>query len=428
MNSLPSTYDPLTNVWTDHPSASLTTPLYPQLFVLSDGRIVDVGPDTTTRVLDPATWTWSVVGTSPFDGHSAVMYRPNKIMKSGTWADPDFRSGLAFNANGRTAVIDMSAPTPAWRETSPMANARSYHNLTLLPDGTVLASGGGTRSDGVDLANAVKPAEIWNPDTETWTTVASLTNGRLYHSTALLLPDGRVLMAGGGQLPGSGAVNQRNAEIYSPPYLFKGARPIITSAPGTMAYGTSFDVTTPNAAQIAKVSLIRSPSVTHALDMNQRFQFLNFTASAGKVTVQAPANANLAPPGDYMLFLVDTNGVPSTAAFVRAEAPAGHHCADGRHHGSDCRRQPLEHGLRHGRRERQRPRRGRAVQARRRQPRHRGHDGAVRDHLGHAHRVERVALADGRGPRLDRQHDDLNGGRRDGHQRADGARGRVQLR
>ena len=88
-----------------------------------------------------------------------------------------------------------------------------------------------------------------------------------------------------------------------------------------MTYGASFDVTTPNAAQIANVSLIRSPSVTHAFDMNQRFQFLNFTAGSGKVTVTAPANANLAPPGDYMLFLVDTNGVPSVGSFIR-ENPA----------------------------------------------------------------------------------------------------------
>ena len=88
-----------------------------------------------------------------------------------------------------------------------------------------------------------------------------------------------------------------------------------------MSYGASFDVNTPNAAQIAHVSLIRSPSVTHAFDMNQRFQFLNFTAGAGKVTVTAPANANLAPPGDYMLFLVDTNGVPSVGSFIR-ENPA----------------------------------------------------------------------------------------------------------
>ena len=141
-------------------------------------------------------------------------------------------------------------------------------------------------------------------------------NGRLYHSTALLLKDGRVLMAGGGALPGR-ATDQRNAEIYSPPYLFRGPRPTISAIPATANYGDSFDVTTPNAAQIAKVSLIRSPSVTHAFDMNQRFQFLSFTPGAGKVTVQAPANANLAPPGDYLLFLVDTDGVPSVGEFIR---------------------------------------------------------------------------------------------------------------
>ena len=136
--------------------------------------------------------------TSPIDGMSAVMYRPNKIMKSGTWADPGFNGTNTYNTHARTAVIDMSAPTPAWRETAAMTRARAYHNLTLLPDGTVLASGGGTTSDGVNIAKSVLPAEIWNPDTETWTQVDSLQNGRLYHSTALLLPDGRVLMAGGG--------------------------------------------------------------------------------------------------------------------------------------------------------------------------------------------------------------------------------------
>src|SRR4029453_7450579 len=155
------------------------------------------------------TSTWSTVATSPFDGHSAVMYRPNKMMKSGAWADPDFNSALAYNSHARTAVIDMSAPTPAWRETAQMNHPRSYHNLTLLPDGTVLASGGMTGSDGTDLSKAFLPAEIWNPDTETSTEVDALQNGRLYHSTALLLLGGRVLMAGGGALPGR-AVDQKN--------------------------------------------------------------------------------------------------------------------------------------------------------------------------------------------------------------------------
>ncbi len=320
VDSLPSVYDPKTNTWTDLTAATLTSPLYPFMFVLSDGRVFDAGPDTTTRILDVGTSTWTTVGTSPIDGMSAVMYRPNKIMKAGTWADPDWNGALAYNAAGGTAVIDMSAPTPTWRSTAPMAFGRSYHNLTLLPDGTVLASGGMSGSDGTDLTKAVLPAEIWDPDTETWTTVASLQNGREYHSTALLLLDGRVLMAGGGALPGR-ATDQKNAEIYSPSYLFKGARPTISSAPLSATYGSSFDIQTPDAAQITKVSLVRSPSVTHGFDQNQRFQFLNFTQGAGKITVQAPANANLAPPGDYMLFILNGSKVPSTGVMMSVSAP-----------------------------------------------------------------------------------------------------------
>jgi fibronectin type 3 domain-containing protein len=316
INSLPSIYNPQTNTWADMPSAALTSPLYPYMFVLSDGKVFDAGPDTVTRIFDPATATWSTVGTSPFDGMSAVMYRPNKIMKAGSWADPDFYGSKVYDTSPQTAVIDMNAGSPSWRSTAPMNFPRAYQNMTLLPDGTVLASGGMTTSDGTDLSKAVLPAEIWNPDTETWTTMAAEQNGREYHSTALLLPDGRVLMAGGGGLPGR-ATDQLNGEIYSPPYLFKGARPTVTTVPSSAAYGASFDVTTPNAASIAHVSLIRSPSVTHAFDQNQRFQFLNFTAGSGKVTVTAPANANLAPPGDYLLFLVDTNGVPSVGSFIR---------------------------------------------------------------------------------------------------------------
>jgi hypothetical protein len=321
VNSLPEVFDPVANQWTDLTSSKINSPLYPQLFVLSDGRIVDVGPDTTTRTITPGTWQWQTLGTSPFDAMSAVMYRPDKIMKAGAWADPDFNGTSAYAAHGRTAVLDMTQASPAWRETAAMNFPRSYENLTLLPDGTVLASGGESSSDGVDLTKAVLPAEIWDPTTEKWTTVASLTNGREYHSTSLLLPDGRVLMAGGGQLPGSGATDQKNAEIYSPPYLFKGARPTISSTPGTIQYGSNFTVQTPDAASITKVALIRTPSVTHAFDQNARYIPLSFTAGSGQLTVQAPANGNAAPPGYYMLFILNGNGVPSVASFVRFPAP-----------------------------------------------------------------------------------------------------------
>jgi hypothetical protein len=136
---------------------------------------------------------------------------------------------------------------------------------------------------------------------------------RLYHSTALLLPDGRVLSAGGGRF----GVDEPNAELYAPPYLFKGARPTITSAPSQVSYGASFSVQTPDAARIASVSLIRLGSVTHAFNMDQRFLSLTFQAAGGALTVQAPANGNLAPPGYYMLFILDGNGVPSVAPIIR---------------------------------------------------------------------------------------------------------------
>jgi hypothetical protein len=319
-NSLPSIYDPASNTWTDLTGSRLTTPLYPFLFQLSDGRIFDAGPDVISRVMTPGSWTWSTVATSPFDGGSAVMYLPDKIMKAGSYSNPDYYGANTYQATARTAVIDMGQPNPQWRETAPMNFARTYQNMTMLPDGTVLASGGMSTSDGVDLSKAVLPAEIWNPSTETWRTVASLTVGREYHSTALLLPDGRVLMAGGGQLPGR-ATNITSAEIYSPPYLFKGARPAISSAPSVVSYGSNFTVTTPDAASIQKVALIRTPSVTHAFDENQRYIPLSFTAGAGQLTVQAPSNSNTAPPGYYMLYILNGNGVPSVASFVRFPAP-----------------------------------------------------------------------------------------------------------
>ena len=167
------------------------------------------------------------------------MYAPGKVMKSGTWSDPSF---AGRTVTGRTAVIDMNQPSPVWRETAPMHHPRSFETITSLPDGTSIVTGGTSRSDGVDMSTAVLPAEIWNPETETWTEMAAQVNGRGYHSTALLLPDGRVLSAGGGQLPGYPVIDQRNAEIFSPPYLFKGPRPTVLSAPSTVQHGSSFTV------------------------------------------------------------------------------------------------------------------------------------------------------------------------------------------
>jgi Concanavalin A-like lectin/glucanases superfamily/Domain of unknown function (DUF1929)/Bacterial Ig domain/Kelch motif len=315
---VPEIFDPATGRFTTLPSARLAVPYYPFMFVLPDGKVIDAGANedpAATSKLDMTTGTWTTVDPIVRDGHSAAMYRLGKILKSGTAAD----SGTPGNAAATAYVLDTTQPSPAWRQVASMAYPRAFHNTTLLPDGSVLVTGGGTALDGYDTTKAALRAELWSPTTETWQTLSAASIPRLYHSTALLLPDARVLTAGSGN--DGPAVNQTQAEIFSPPYLFKGARPTIGSAPDLIQYGAAFSVSTPDAASIASVSLVRPGAVTHSFDEDQRYLSLGFTADSGLLTIQAPANANLAPPGYYMLFLVNNAGVPSIAAFVHFSAP-----------------------------------------------------------------------------------------------------------
>jgi hypothetical protein len=307
---VPEVYDPATDSWTSLPAATLRNPYYSFLFVLPGGTVFNAGPDRQTRSLDVATQTWTAVGDSLISAHSAVLYERGRIMKCGTRGDADFPPS---SVDARTVVIDMNQPAPQWREVAPMAFPRAYHNLTLLPDGTVLVTGGGQSPSGQDVANAVYEAELWDPSTETWRTLAPMQRPRLYHSTALLLPDGRVVSAGGEFYP----YLEENAQIFSPPYLFRGPRPTTTSAPAVVTYGSLFTVATPDAADIERVSLLAPTSVTHGFDQNQRYLSLGFAPDAGALTIQAPAGPDLAPPGYYMLFLVSSAGVPSVARFVQ---------------------------------------------------------------------------------------------------------------
>src|SRR5256712_179640 len=235
-------------------------------------------------------------------------------MKAGTAAD----SGNAGLAAPTAFVLDVTQAAPAWQPTGSMAFPRSFHNLTMLPDGTTLVTGGGTDRSAFNTANAILAAEVWSRASGAWTPLASMVTPRLYHSTALLLRDARVLVAGGGSDPG--VADQPTAEIFSPPYLFKGPRPTIAAVGSTLAYGTPFTVATPDNASIASVTLIATGSVTHAFNQNQAFQTLAFVATPDGLSVTAPANANLAPPGYYMLFIVNSIGVPSVAAFVNLPA------------------------------------------------------------------------------------------------------------
>jgi len=243
------------------------------------------------------------------------MYLPGKIMKAGKSANPDLTQLAAV---ATTYTLDMTQGSPAWKQTSSLHFARAFLNLTVLPDGNVLATGGGASTNATDLPNAVLPSELWSPSSGTWQTLSSMHGPRLYHSSAILLPDARVLVLGSGGFFGTRDVSdQLSAEIFAPPYLFKGPRPTITSAPAQLSYGANFTIQTPDASRIASVSLIALSSPTHAFNMNQRFIPLTFTAGTNSLSATAPANANIAPGGYYLLFIVSTDGVPSVAATIK---------------------------------------------------------------------------------------------------------------
>jgi hypothetical protein len=308
VNPLPQVYQAATNTWRDLTGAQLDQGLYPMMFVTPGGKVIDAGPTHVTRMLDTAgTGEWLWVGFRNYqwkDYGSAVMYADGKIMLVGG-ADPP---------TATAEVIDTNVAAPAWRTVPSMKFARRHLNTTSLPDGTVLATGGTSGPGHNNAATPVFAAELWNPATETWTTLASASVPRLYHSSALLLPDGRVMTNGGD--------GYTDMEIFSPPYLFKGPRPTMGAVPASIGYGQRFTVQSPEAADIRKVTLIRLGSPTHAMDMNQRLNVLQFTRGSGTLDITTPANANLAPPGHYMLFIVNGTGVPSMASIVQVSGTA----------------------------------------------------------------------------------------------------------
>ena len=317
---IPEIYDPVANTWTQLGNARLSVPQYPMMYLLPSGKLLQSGSTetpTATRVLDIPSQTWSVLDSRVLEGGSGVMYRPGLIMKSGS-ASNDGVTPTAVSA-ATTYVLDTTVASPAWRATTSMQFPRTFHNLTSLADGTVLVTSGSQRKSETNLSAAVLPAELWSPDTETWTTMAPMRTPRIYHSTAVLLPDGRVAVSGSGNI--AGATDQKNLEIFSPPYLFKGSRPVLTSAPSRIEYGTTFTIQTPNAQDIKAVNLLRPGAATHNFDQDQRFVPLSFSKGSGALQVQASTNPNVVPPGYYMLFLINNAGVPSVAQFVRFPAP-----------------------------------------------------------------------------------------------------------
>ena len=315
--------------WVQLPGASLQLAYYPRQFVAPNGKLFYAGEQVKARYLDVdavttkgrGKWTSSAGLMHRYPGirnyGSAVMYETGKVLYVG---GDGSKAGTLPTATAET--INLSLAAPQWSFTGDMHFPRRHLNATILADGQVLVTGGTSKGGFNDLSGSVHAAEIWNPATGVWTELAANSIDRAYHSVSVLMPDGTVLhgASGDANIPGTGRQYppQRNHEIFRPPYLFKGTRPTINSLSKTnVAYGEQFTVTTPYASQIVGVRWIRLGSVTHAFDANQRANSLSFSRGAGQVVVTTPANANLAPPGHYLVFILNRNGVPSVGTVVQ---------------------------------------------------------------------------------------------------------------
>ena len=241
------------------------------------------------------------------------------MMTGGSNTDIDYN-----NAPATASTLLVNTTTGAISAGPSNVRGRSHVNTVVLPDGKLLTVGGGIGSDNGSLYEGpVYTAELYNPATGTWTETDPQADERTYHSTALLLPDGRVISMGDDRQAHSQNVSQRTLEYYSPPYLYKGARPTISSAPAGAAYGTTVQVGTPDAASVAKAVLLKLGATTHAVDSDQRSLEMTVSQVAGGVSFTTPTSVNAAPPGYYMLFLVNGQGVPSAARMIRIDTDQG---------------------------------------------------------------------------------------------------------
>ncbi|SJM90732.1 Similarity to galactose oxidase (modular protein) [Crenothrix polyspora] len=307
--------------------------LYPGMHLLPSGEIFNSrtgwsgasGTQTAYLTLTgPTAGNWTDYGQQQFYDRQEGM---SLMMIDTTVSPPRTRlfvfgggvSGVATAKNNQSAeVIEFTGGIAgaSWKRLKDMNFARTNVNAVVLPNGKILIIGG--HSNGQKWSpTPVLPTELYDPETNTYTTAAVLSFQRQYHSVCILLPDGRVFSTGG-VAPGTADPDQHTMELYTPGYLTGASQPIITNAPAALTFGNPFAIDTPDAADIGAVVLLAPISVTHHTDSGQRYIKLpiqNRTASS--LTSLAPGNGNIAPPGFYMLFIVKNNGMPSEGRFVQ---------------------------------------------------------------------------------------------------------------
>lgn len=308
----PEVYDPAAATWTSLPGITNLWESYPRTFLAPSGDIIAVRGAAVNRIDIGGSGSMTQVASLP----SVTDWRVPAV-------EYDTGKLLVVRQGGGVSLIDINGPTPIVTEGAGVGPRRDWASLTVLPDGQVLLTGGGIDNQGGD--NISLGSSIWNPATGAWTEVAPAAKSREYHSVALLLPDGRVLSAGGGA---PGVVLQLNGEVYTPPSLYDAAgnlaaRPAIASAPATMAPGTTpYRFRMSGADPVSKVTLVRAGSVTHAFNFDQGFLALPHAQQGDEVSIDIDRPSTVLRPGYYLLYAFNAQGVPSVAHIVRVDQRA----------------------------------------------------------------------------------------------------------
>jgi hypothetical protein len=296
--------------------------LYPRMVLLPDGTLVHAGPEPETWIFDPrapsGSPNWNYLATNvtwQYRSYGSVVLLP--LLPETNYQPVIMTLGGMGNsvvATNTTELIDMSQIAPMWVAGPAMSRSRVEMNAVLLPTGKILALGGSANDE--DASTASLTADLYDPKANSFSSAAPNVYPHLYHSTALLLPDATVVLSGGNPQQG---IFEPHIEIYQPAYLFEAdgslaTRPSLTGVPPTVAYGQTFTVASDGT--IASAVLIREGAATHAFDMSQRLVGLTFAQSGQTVAMIAPPAGTIAPPGAYLLFLINTKGVPSVGQVV----------------------------------------------------------------------------------------------------------------
>jgi galactose oxidase-like protein len=294
------------------------TSLYPRMHLMPSGQVLICGMDDVMYLINPSTGVWTNIGNTNQSwrdyGSSFLLPLNNTTSERGRVLIAGGSITDASSASNSCQLIDFNAGSstaPVIRNTASLGTGRRFAVPIILPTGELVVFGG-TRGGGLDFEHT---PELFNVQNETWTSLPDANVSRSYHTTGLLLPDGRVWIASSNP---NRSTWERRTEFFSPWYLFAGTRPTITGRVKPAPYGGTITIPTSNGTGITKVSLLRLGSSTHHYEPNQRLVWLQITGTNSQsISVSAPINSNIAPPGYYMIHIINSSGVPSKGQIVR---------------------------------------------------------------------------------------------------------------